>query len=113
MAQDYYANKYGIQLQEFLIWGSEWDLKFWKYNFTTGQGFALTTALKYIVRAGKKQGESYEKDMKKYADYIEMATKMGFEKQEAENWVALQKSVFDEFKGRQAELEELERLRNA
>lgn len=54
MAQDYYANKYGIQLEEFLIWGSEWDLKFWQYNFTTGQGFALTNALKYSVRAGKK-----------------------------------------------------------
>lgn len=55
MAQDYYANKYGIQLEEFLIWGSEWDLKFWQYNFTTGQGFALTNALKYSVRAGKSQ----------------------------------------------------------
>ena len=70
MAQEYYANKYGIQLEEFLIWGSEWDLKFWQYNFTTGQGFALTNALKYLVRAGKKEGESYEKDMGKYVDYI-------------------------------------------
>ena len=113
MAQEYYANKYGIQLQEFLIWGSEWDLKFWQYNFTTGQGFALTNALKYLVRAGKKEGESYEKDMGKYADYIEMATKMGFDKQEAEDWVALQKSVFDNFKGRKAELEELRKREEA
>ena len=27
MAQDYYANKYGIQLEEFLIWGSKRALK--------------------------------------------------------------------------------------
>ena len=109
MAQDYYANKYGIQLEEFLIWGSEWDLKFWQYNFTTGQGFALTNALKYIVRAGKKPDEPYEKDMDKYVDYINMAVKMGFTQEEAEDWVALQKSIFEEFKVRKAELEELEK----
>lgn len=113
MAQDYYANKYGIQLQEFLIWGSEWDLKFWKYNFTTGQGFALTNALKYAVRAGKKPDEPFEKDMGKYNDYINMAVKMGFDKQEAEDWVALQKSIFEEFKGRKAELEELRKKEEA
>ena len=54
MAKEYYANKYGIQLEEFLIWVSEWDLQLERYNFTTGQGFALTNALKYSVRAGKK-----------------------------------------------------------
>ncbi len=113
MAQDYYANKYGIQLEEFLISRSEWDLKFWKYNFTTGQGFALTNALKYIVRAGKKPNEPYEKDMGKYNDYINMAVKMGFERLEAEEWVALQKSNFEEFKGRKAELEELRKREEA
>lgn len=110
MAKEYYANKYGIQLEEFLIWGSEWELKFWRYNFTTGQGFALTNALKYIVRAGKKPNEPYEKDMGKYNDYINMAVKMGFERSKAEDWVALQKSIFEEFKGRKAELEELAEL---
>ncbi|WLW38639.1 hypothetical protein 25138ceduo_00013 [Lactococcus phage STA251] len=113
MAQDYYANKYGIQLEEFLIWGSEWDLKLWQDNFTTGQGFALTTALKYSVRAGKKPNEPYEKDMGKYNDYINMAVLMGFKQVEAENWVALQKSIFEEFKGRKAELEELRKREEA
>ena len=113
MAQEYYANKHGIQLEEFLIWGSEWDLKFWQYNFTTGQGFALTNALKYIVRAGKKPNEPYEKDMGKYNDYINMAVKMGFERSEAEDWVALQKSIFEEFIGRKAELEEIRKREEA
>ena len=118
MEKEYYANKYGIQLEEFLIWGSEWDLKFWQYNFTTdnfttGQGFALTNALKYSVRAGKKPNEPFEKDMGKYNDYIDMAVKMGFERSEAEGWVALQKSIFEEFKGRKAELEELRRRKEA
>lgn len=113
MAKEYYANKYGIQLEEFLIWESEWDLKFWKYNFTTGQGFALTNALKYSVRAGKKPNEPFEKDMGKYNDYINMAVLMGFERSEAEEWVALQKSIFEEFKGRKVELEEIRRREEA
>lgn len=113
MAKEYYANKYGIQLEEFLIWGSEWDLKFWKYNFTTGQGFALTNALKYSARAGKKPNEPFEKDMGKYNDYINMAVLMGFERSEAEEWVALQKSIFEEFKGRKVELEEIRRREEA
>ena len=51
--------------------------------------------------------------MGKYNDYINMAIKMGFKQVEAENWVALQKSIFEEFKGRKAELEELRRREEA
>lgn len=112
MAKEYYANKYGIQLEEFLIWGSEVS-DFWQYIFTTGQGFALTNALKYSVRAGKKPNEPFEKDMGKYNDYIEMAVKMSFERSEAEDWVALQKSIFEEFKGRKVELEEIRKREEA
>lgn len=114
MAQDYYANKYGIQLEEFLIWASKRDLNFWEgSSFTTGEGFALTTALKYSVRAGKKPDEPFEKDMGKYNDYINMAVKVGFKQVEAENWVALRKSIFEEFKGRKAELEEIRKKRGS
>lgn len=109
MAQDYYANKYGIQLEEFLVWSSNWDLKFWKYNYTTGQGFALTNALKYLVRAGKKPNEPYEKDMGKYTDYINMAVKMGFKHDEAETWVSYQKSIFEEFEGTEKEMEKMKK----
>ena len=51
--------------------------------------------------------------MDKYVDYINMAVKMGFTQEEAEDWVALQKSIFEEFKGRKAELEELRRRKEA
>lgn len=109
MAQDYYANKYGIQLEEFLVWASNWDLKFWNYNYTTGQGFALTNALKYLVRAGKKPNEPYEKDMGKYVDYINMCVKMGFKRDEAESWVSRQKAIFEEFKGIEKEMEKVKK----
>lgn len=99
MAQDYYANKYGIQLEEFLVWLSDNDLKRWNYVYTTGQGFALTNALKYIVRAGKKPNEPYEKDMGKYNDYINLAVKMGFKRYEAELWIDNARTWFEEFKG--------------
>ena len=42
-----------------------------------------------------------------------MVVKMGFERSEAEDWVAQQKSIFEEFKGRKAELEELRRREGA
>ena len=51
--------------------------------------------------------------MGKYNDYINMAVKMGFERSEAEDWVALQKSIFEEFKGRKAELEEIRKREEA
>lgn len=99
MAQEYYANQYGVQLEEYLIWLSNYDLENFNYNYTTGQGFALTNALKYIVRAGKKPNEPYEKDMQKYEDYIAMAKKMGFDDYEARLWVEVKHAEFNEFKG--------------
>lgn len=51
--------------------------------------------------------------MGKYNDYINMAILMGFERSEAEEWVALQKSIFEEFKGRKVELEEIRRREEA
>ena len=45
--------------------------------------------------------------MGKYNDYINMAIKMGFERSEAENWVACQKSAFEEFRGIEKETEGL------
>lgn len=107
MAQDYYTNKNGIQLEEFLVWASNWDLKFWNYNYTAGQGFALINALNYLVRAGKKPDEPYEKDMGKYNDYINMAVKMGFKCEEAETWTSYQKSIFEEFEGTEKEMEKM------
>ena len=56
----HYANEYGVELNEYL-----------KHNFNYEElvGWYTTQVLKYLVRAGKKEGESYDKDRNKALDY--------------------------------------------
>ena len=56
----HYANKYGVELNEYL-----------KHNFKYEElvGWYTMQVLKYLVRAGKKEGESYDKDYNKALDY--------------------------------------------
>ena len=56
----HYVNKYGVELNEYL-----------KHNFNYEElvGWNTMQVLKYLVRAGKKDGESYDKDYKKALDY--------------------------------------------
>lgn len=58
---DYYKNKNGKDLRSFLIESApvEWST------------FCLINAMKYQIRAGKKQGETSEKDFKKRDNYLE------------------------------------------
>ena len=57
---NHYANEYGVELNEYL-----------KHTFSYEQlnGWYTMQILKYLVRAGKKEGESYDKDHKKALDY--------------------------------------------
>ena len=57
----YYENEHGKDLRSFLIENSpvEWST------------FCLINAMKYQIRAGKKQGETSEKDLKKRDNYLE------------------------------------------
>ena len=52
----HYANEYGVELNEYL-----------KHNFNYEElvGWYTMQVLKYLVRAGKKEGESYDKDYAK------------------------------------------------
>ena len=56
----HYTNEHGIELNEYL-----------KHNFNYEElvGWYTMQVLKYLVRAGKKEGESYDKDYKKALDY--------------------------------------------
>lgn len=57
---NYYENKHGNDIIDFLESEAKEMLLM----------FATVNALKYSVRAGKKQGESYNKDISKMEDYI-------------------------------------------
>lgn len=56
----YYTNEYGVELNEYL-----------KHHFSYEElaGWFTMQVLKYLVRAGKKEGESYDKDRNKALDY--------------------------------------------
>ena len=56
----HYQNQYGVELKEYL-----------KHNFNYEEiaGWYTMQVLKYLVRAGKKEGESYDKDYNKALDY--------------------------------------------
>ena len=63
----HYANEHGVELNEYL-----------KHNFNYEElvGWYTMQVLKYLVRAGKKEGESYDKDYNKALDYAEELAKL-------------------------------------
>lgn len=56
----HYQNQHGQQLKDFIIAN---DPEFWKI-------ISNWSAIKYYIRAGKKDGESLEKDLGKCKDYV-------------------------------------------
>lgn len=56
----HYQNEHGQQLKDFIIAN---DPEFWKV-------ISNWSAIKYFIRAGKKDGESKEKDLSKCDDYV-------------------------------------------
>ena len=56
----HYQNQHGQHLKDFIIAN---DPEFWKTISTW-------SAIKYYIRAGKKDGESLEKDLGKCKDYV-------------------------------------------
>lgn len=56
----HYQNQYGQQLKDFIIAN---DPEFWK-------NVSNWSAIKYYIRAGKKDGESLEKDLGKCKYYV-------------------------------------------
>lgn len=58
---NYYENKHGKDLKSFII---ERNPEAWEH-------FCLINAMKYQIRAGKKEGESESKDFDKRDNYLE------------------------------------------
>lgn len=56
----HYTNDYGMELNAYLQR---------TFNYESLKGWYSMQVLKYLVRAGKKDGESYDKDRKKALDY--------------------------------------------
>lgn len=56
----HYTNEYGIELNTYLQHS---------FKYPQLKGWYSMQVLKYLVRAGKKEGESYNKDRNKALDY--------------------------------------------
>ena len=89
----HYANDYGIELNEYL-----------KHNFNYEElvGWYTMQVLKYLVRAGKKEGESYDKDHKKALDYAKELANLSNENKlteyTAEDIIGFIQDIADDFK---------------
>lgn len=89
----HYANEYGIELNEYL-----------KHNFNYEKlvGWNTMQVLKYLVRAGKKEGESYDKDHKKALDYAKELANLSNENKlteyTAEDIIGFIQDIADDFK---------------
>lgn len=97
--KDYYANKNGFQLREFITEIHKSEIRNNNFRWTTPQGFYALNALKYIVRAGKKTGNDFTEDMKKADDYLKLGETVGFPRYEIELYVDRAKAMFDEWNG--------------
>lgn len=89
----HYANDYGIELNEYL-----------KHNFNYEElvGWYAMQVLKYLVRAGKKEGESYDKDHKKALDYAKELANLSNENKlteyTTEDIIGFAQDIADDFK---------------
>ena len=89
----HYANEYGVELNEYL-----------KHNFNYEElvGWNTMQVLKYLVRAGKKEGESYDKDHKKALDYAKELANLSNENKlteyTTEDIIGFAQDIADDFK---------------
>lgn len=102
--KDYYANKNGFQLKDFLVEVHKSEMRNNNYYYTTPQGFYVLNALKYTVRAGKKVGNDFEDDTKKAHDYIAMGEDVGFPRYEMELYLDVLTETFYNWQGEKIDI---------
>ena len=107
MAKDYYTNKNGFQLIDFMVRKNPISERACSGNFTVEEGFFTLNAVKYAIRAGMKEGETFEKDMKKFNDYVEALVECGYERTEIIQTINGYKQAFIEWDGTDEYIDDL------
>lgn len=87
----HYVNKHGQQLKDFML------MKFGEKYYRI---WCLLNALKYQVRAGKKEGNSYTKDIVKRDDYLKELNNSEWEHKETLSSIVNGAKEFEEWKGK-------------
>lgn len=87
----HYVNKHGQQLKDFMI------LKFGKRYYYI---WCLLNAFKYQARAGKKEGNSYTKDIVKRDDYLKELNNSEWEHKQTLSAIVNNAKEFEEWEGK-------------
>ena len=88
----HYTNNHGKQLRDFILVN---DPLQWEHACNW-------SAIKYYIRAGKKAGESKDKDLKKCSDYLSelvMIDPIQYDKKAMWEQLSIIKSEFDRWEG--------------
>lgn len=107
MVKDYYTNKNGFQLIDFMVKKNKISEEVGSNGFTIEEGFLTLNAVKYAVRAGMKENETFERDMEKFNDYVEALVKCGYERDMIIKTINGYKHGFLEWNGTNEYIEEL------
>lgn len=107
MAKDYYTNKNGFQLIDFMVQKNKISEGVGSNCFTIEEGFLTLNAVKYAVRAGMKENETFEKDMEKFNDYVEALEACGYDREEVVKTINGYKQGFLEWDGTDEYIDDL------
>jgi hypothetical protein len=107
MAKKYYTNKNGFQLIDFMVQKNKISEGVGSNGFTIEEGFLTLNAVKYAVRAGMKENETFEKDIGKFNDYVDALEACGYDREEVVKTINGYKQGFLEWNGTDEYIEEL------
>ncbi len=78
--KDYYANEHGFQLRDFMKQMHKIAERFGCKIYSMEDGFFFLNAVKYKVRAGLKDENTFQDDMIKYKDYLDDLEELGVDR---------------------------------
>lgn len=103
ITKDYYANAQNFQLRDFMKELS----KYMNVNggdiYTMEEGFFFLNAVKYKIRAGLKNNNTFEDDMTKYQDYKDDLLELGHYPREVDRAINAYVDLFHNWKGQWGE----------
>lgn len=99
ITKNYYANAQGLQLRDFMKEMSRYMDDHGGGVYTIEEGFFLLNAVKYKVRAGLKENNSFEKDMEKYKDYKNDIIELGYPENYVVHAINCYVDTFHKWKG--------------
>lgn len=80
ITKNYYENEKGHQLRDFMKQMHKIAERFGMEIYSMEDGFFFLSAVKYKVRAGLKEENTFQDDMTKYMDYLDDLEELGVDR---------------------------------